>query len=158
MIQKRLILKGRVQDIEDDIDYREKIKDIARDMKILGEVRNIRNGTVEILCECKDEKQLSDFKKKITIKEQSHHKPCVEKIDEYPFEGKLTVFTVEYNKNNMELELLKATTRWVNAAKSLSETKSNENKKWRVDDDPDDIEGRSYHVMYKKHIQKKVNK
>ena len=60
MIKKRLIVKGRVQ----DVDYRETVKDTARSMNILGEVRNLRNGSVEILCECKDVQQLSEFKEK----------------------------------------------------------------------------------------------
>ena len=34
----------------------------------------------------------------------------------------------------------------------------NENKKWKVDDEPDDIEGRSYHVFYKKHKSKRKEK
>jgi len=120
MIQKRLILKGRVQIVDDDIDYREKIKDIARCMNIHGYVRNLRDGTVEIVCECKNKKQLSEFKEKITIEEDRHLKPYVEKIDEYSTEGiPLGFFRVDYD--NMDLEILKATTRWVNSMISFNE-------------------------------------
>lgn len=104
MIQKRLIIIGRVQ----DVDYRETVKDIARDMSILGEVRNLKNGSVEISCECKDRKQLDEFEKKITVKEQSHHKPYVEKIDEYPEYLKLSgIFTIDYG--DLQNQLLKKT-------------------------------------------------
>ena len=33
-----------------------------------------------------------------------------------------------------------------------------DNKKWRVDDEPDTLEGRSYHVFYKKHKSKRKEK
>lgn len=121
MIQKRLIIKGSVQVVDDDIDYREKVKFIAIDMDIPGYVRNIQDGTVEILCECKDKKQLSKFKEKITIKEQGRLKPYVEKIDEYSTEGlHLGSFRVWYE--DKDLEILKATTRWVNSMISFNES------------------------------------
>ena len=102
-MQKRLIVKGRVQ----DVDYRETVKDIARSMNVFGEVRNLKNGTVEILCGCNDKKHYEEFKDKITIKENSHYKPFVEKIDEYPEDINLNVFTVDYG--DVQTQLLKKT-------------------------------------------------
>ena len=114
MMQKRLIVKGRVQ----DVDYRETVKDIARLMNVFGEVRNLRNGSVEILCGYNDKKHFEEFKDKITIKEQSHFKPFVEKIDEYPEDINLDVFTVDYG--DVQIQLLKKTIVGSKAMKDMS--------------------------------------
>ena len=114
MMQKRLIVKGRVQ----DVDYRETVKDIARLMNVFGEVRNLRNGSVEILCGYNDKKHFEEFKDKITIKEQSHFKPFVEKIDEYPEDINLDVFTVDYG--DVQTQLLKKTIVGSKAMKDMS--------------------------------------
>ena len=129
-MQKRLIVKGRVQ----DVDYRETVKDIARLMNVFGEVRNLKNGTVEILCGCNDKKHFEEFKDKITIKEQSHYKPFVEKIDEYPEDINLNVFTVDYD--DVQTQLLKKTIIGSKAMKDMVKQMNsmNENLGNKMDD------------------------
>ncbi|GAH00116.1 unnamed protein product, partial [marine sediment metagenome] len=77
IIQKRLIIKGeRVQ----GVNYREKACVIARRMGIKGITKNLDDGTVEILCECKDEKHLTEFINKLKIKGKYENDPMIEKV------------------------------------------------------------------------------
>ena len=100
MMQKRLIVTGKVQ----DVDYREIVKEIARKMEILGSIRNLRDGTVEILCECKNKQHLEDFKKEIWKKEKNKNKPFVNDIEELSVSNAhLSYFDIDYGDKQEEI-------------------------------------------------------
>lgn len=66
MIFARIIAIGRVQGVF----YRAFARDTARQMGIAGYARNLPDGDkVEIVCECKDEKQLGEFIKALDVRE-----------------------------------------------------------------------------------------
>ncbi len=90
-ITARLLIKGFVQ----GVGYRVTVSHIARQMKILGIVRNLDNGDVEIFCKCKDTCHLNDFIERIEIKGQSKDlfKPNVDSIEKETVESKIE----EYN-------------------------------------------------------------
>jgi len=106
MIQKKLIVKGeRVQ----GVNYREKACVIARRMGIKGITKNLDNGTVEILCECKDEKHLNEFINKLKIKGKYENDPVVEKvtITDDKVTHELRYFNINYgNDEDLQKELL----------------------------------------------------
>ena len=62
-IKRCMIVKGNVQ----AVGFRALIKQVARNIRIKGSVKNLDDGTVEIYCEC-DEAIYKEFKKKINIK------------------------------------------------------------------------------------------
>ncbi|MGB9635062.1 MAG: acylphosphatase [Candidatus Micrarchaeia archaeon] len=64
MILAKIIAKGRVQGVF----YRATVREIANKIGVGGYVRNLPNGDVEVVCECKDEEQLHEFVKAIDIK------------------------------------------------------------------------------------------
>jgi len=100
MIQKRLIIKGKVQ----DVNYRETIKLIARDIKVLGSVRNLIDDTVEILCQCNDKQHFKIFKEAILIKSKNKYEPNVEDIEEIDFgPAILGSFVIDYGDKQEEL-------------------------------------------------------
>jgi len=106
MIQKRLIVKGeKVQ----GVNYREKACVIARRMGIKGITKNLNDGTVEILCKCKDEKHLNDFINKLKIKGKYENDPMIEKVtttdDKVTHE--LGYFNIDYGDDeDLQKELL----------------------------------------------------
>jgi len=79
VVKTKLLVKGHIQ----DVGYRVRVKLIARRMGVLGVIRNLPNGQAEILCECKNEKQLDDFINKIWIKaeENDYYSPNVAHIE-----------------------------------------------------------------------------
>ena len=100
MIQKRLIVKGRVQDVE----YRELVKEISIKMDVLGNVRNLRDRSVEIFCECKNKQHLEDYKKEIWKKEKNENKPFVEDIEEISISNAhLSYFDIDYGDKQEEM-------------------------------------------------------
>lgn len=85
-MKARLVVKG--QHVQ-GLGYRDKVMRIAREMHILGIIRNFDNGDVhppvEIFCKC-DEKTLQEFKRKINVKRKDPEHifcPHVEDIDVY---------------------------------------------------------------------------
>lgn len=80
-IKRRIIVKGNVQ----AVGFRALIKQIARNMRIKGSVKNLDDATVEIYCEC-DEVIYGEFKKKIKKKAHDPEDPLqinVTDIEEY---------------------------------------------------------------------------
>lgn len=80
-IKRRIIVKGNVQ----AVGFRALIKQIARNMRIQGSVKNLDDATVELYCECEDV-IYAEFKKKIMKKAQDTEDPLqinVTEIDEY---------------------------------------------------------------------------
>jgi len=80
-IKRRMIVKGNVQ----AVGFRALIKQLARNMRIKGSVKNLDDGTVEIYCEC-DEVIYGEFKKKISKKAHDPEDPLqinVTDIEEY---------------------------------------------------------------------------
>lgn len=61
MLQAKLLVSGQVQGVS----YRSFVSHIAGQMKINGKVKNLEDGDVEIVCECKTENGLEKFMKAI---------------------------------------------------------------------------------------------
>lgn len=80
-IRARLIVKGFVQ----GVGYRNIVMRHAWKLNILGIVRNLNNGDVEIFCKCKNSNHLEEFINKITIRDDKEnvYLPFVEIIEKY---------------------------------------------------------------------------
>lgn len=106
MIQKRLIVKGeRVQ----GVNYRETACVIARRMHIKGITKNLDDGTVEILCECEDQKHLDEFIGKLIIRGKYENDPVVEKViaTDDKVTRELGYFNIDYGTDeDLQKELL----------------------------------------------------
>ena len=120
MIQKRLIVTGKVQ----DVNYREIVKEIAQKMEILGSIRNLRNGTVEIFCECKNKQHLEDFKKEIWRKEKNKDKLFVNDIEEIPISNAhLSYFDIDYG--DKQEEIIKKLNKGIHVMSSMNKNLGN---------------------------------
>ena len=64
MIRARIVVEGEVQ----RVGYRDLVQRIARELGVKGFVENLRDGTVQIVCEAKRE-VLGDFVNRISVKE-----------------------------------------------------------------------------------------
>jgi len=80
-LRARLVVKGYVQGVA----YRNIVMRLARRMNVLGIIKNLNNGDVEIFCKCKNSKHLDDFIEKIKIinDQNDMYSPNVEKIERY---------------------------------------------------------------------------
>ena len=58
MIAAKMLLHGRVQ----GVGCRAFVSSVARRLGITGTVRNMDDGTVEIICECENENLFDEFK------------------------------------------------------------------------------------------------
>ena len=63
-VRARLVISGNVQ----DVGYRTLIRKIANKMKVGGVARNLKDGNVEVYCECANKEMLAEFCKNIDIK------------------------------------------------------------------------------------------
>lgn len=102
MIQKRLIIKGRVQ----NVGYRALIRAIAVELDIKGVVKNLTDDTVEIICQCETKKQLQQFIGKITIEKKGFYSlPYVKSIASFDLEKKenFSSFVAEQGKYQKEM-------------------------------------------------------
>ncbi|GAG91846.1 unnamed protein product [marine sediment metagenome] len=106
MIQKRLVVKGKTVQ---GVNYREKACVIARRMGIKGSTKNLDDGTVEILCKCKNQKHLDEFISELTIKGKYENDPMIEKVTttDDKVTCKLGYFNVNYGDDeDLQKELL----------------------------------------------------
>jgi len=87
-----LLVKGYVQ----GVGYRNIVMRIARRMNVLGTVKNLDNGNVEIFCKCKDSKHLTDFIKQINIKDDTVdiYSPNVENIERHTSQKEIDRFNL----------------------------------------------------------------
>ncbi|MCX8205639.1 MAG: acylphosphatase [Candidatus Micrarchaeota archaeon] len=94
VVRARLVASGRVQGVF----YRATVKDIADGMHITGLARNLRNGSVEVVCECGDEDDFEEFIRRIDIK--TEYGIYVEKLvieeKELDEERRYTKFSIAY--------------------------------------------------------------
>lgn len=65
-VRMRFLVEGNVQ----GVGYRALVKQIARQLKVAGSVKNLDDGTVEIFCEC-EQRSIERFKEKISIRGNS---------------------------------------------------------------------------------------
>lgn len=92
MIRARITVEGKVQ----RVGYRDKVQEIARDCKLVGRVRNIEDGTVEIICEG-EKKVIEDFRRKIKIKDELIDVKKISATYEEPT-GEFKYFKAEYGE------------------------------------------------------------
>lgn len=74
MIRAKMLIYGVVQ----GVGYRAFVSSVAHDLKINGKVKNLLDGSVEVVCECPDQATISKFIKLIFRKDGFID---VEKID-----------------------------------------------------------------------------
>ncbi len=102
-VKARLLIEGHVQ----GVGYRTFVKAVARRMNILGVIRNLPDGKVEILCKCKDDDHLNEFIKNIMLSsgEKEYFKPNVtgikkmigeEEIKKSGWKKELGLFEIDY--------------------------------------------------------------
>lgn len=97
-----MIIKGYVQ----GVGYRAYVCATARWMNIKGTIKNIKDGLVEIYCECKDEKHFQQFKNEIDLKGTDRYSAHVDTIEIESINGrKLEYFDIDYGDtvNNKEI-------------------------------------------------------
>jgi len=93
MLQKKLIIKGHLQ----GVGYRAFVCATARWMKVKGTVKNLGDGSVEIICGCRDAVHLEEFKKELGVKGNDRYSANVEaiEIEDIPHR-KLGYFDIDY--------------------------------------------------------------
>ncbi len=65
MVRARITVRGKVQ----RVGFREIVQEIARELGVVGEVRNLKTGEVEIIVEG-EKREIEDFKKSIEINDE----------------------------------------------------------------------------------------
>lgn len=92
-LRAHLLVHGNVQ----GVNYRWVVQTAAKSLGIRGWVRNLEDGSVEILCESETEKAYRDFLRAIEIKDQIR---SVERIEILEFsknaEPQFKYFAIEY--------------------------------------------------------------
>lgn len=96
-IKARIIVSGSVQ----DVGYRSRTARQARKRGILGFVRNLEDGNVEIFCQADSKEQFEDFLKEISqndfliiVEDVKVYFPKDKEYIEYPLKEK--TFYIEY--------------------------------------------------------------
>jgi acylphosphatase len=101
-VRKRLIVSGQVQ----DVGYMALVKRIARRLGIFGFIRNLPDGTVEVVCEGAIQ-AMQQFQKRIDRKgdPESALDIDVASIAEMPApEGSLGIFDIDYSQELTQVE------------------------------------------------------
>jgi len=97
MVRGRITVRGKVQ----RVGFREIVQEIARELGVVGEVRNLKTGDVEIIIE--GEKQdIEDFEKAIEINDGLIEVKEINDIFEEST-GKFKYFEIEYGELQEEL-------------------------------------------------------
>ncbi len=65
-VKARLVVKGEVQ----GVGYRWFVRRAAQLLGVSGWVRNVPDGTVEVVCEARDKKQFEDFVEQIRRRDE----------------------------------------------------------------------------------------
>jgi len=89
-LRARLVVKGYVQ----GVGYRNIVMRIARKMDVLGIIKNLDNGDVEIFCKCKNSTHLNEFIEKIKIESDQNniYSPNVKNIERYTISKEIDDF------------------------------------------------------------------
>ena len=94
-IRKQLVVRGYVQ----GVGYRAYIMMVARRLNLRGKVRNLKDGSVEIIVNVPNERILEEFKKRINVKAETPFDPIIEKIEVKDYEGEEElpeIFKIDY--------------------------------------------------------------
>lgn len=92
MLQARLIVHGIVQ----GVGYRAFASMLARTLGINGKAKNLKDGTVEIVCECEDEKKLDEFKRLLD------RKSCLISVEKIELAEKRRIGKPEFSSFSVE--------------------------------------------------------
>ncbi len=89
----RLLVHGRVQ----GVNYRWLVQEAAKELGLKGWVKNLPDGSVEILCESETEKAYRDFLKRIEVADNVRKVDRLEILEfEKNAEPRHTHFAIEY--------------------------------------------------------------
>jgi acylphosphatase len=117
MIRSRIVVRGNVQ----KVGYRDFVQDIARELDVRGYVKNLKDGNVEIVCEC-DERILHDFSNRINVRKDFINVKGVEIVERSKATGEFKYFDIKYGKLEEEIgERMVAGVKYASA--TLKETK-----------------------------------
>lgn len=97
-VRVRLVVEGEVQ----KVGYRDFVQRVARSLGIKGFVENLRDGTVQIVCEAEKE-VLDDFVKKISVKEDFIDVGRIRIVETSPAIGEFEYFDIKYGLPEEEL-------------------------------------------------------
>lgn len=97
-VRFRLVVEGEVQ----KVGYRDFVQRVARSLGVKGFVENLRDGTVQIVCEAEKE-VLENFVKKISVKEDFIDVERVKIIETSPATGEFEYFDIKYGPLEEEL-------------------------------------------------------
>lgn len=93
MIYAKIIVFGQVQ----GVGYRAHVSNVARQLDIKGRVKNLPDKTVEIECECSDEKKFENFLNLINRKEGSIRVDNIKILEKKPITiNKFHWFYIDY--------------------------------------------------------------
>jgi len=98
LIRARILAKGRVQ----RVGYRDLVQSIARRLGVKGYVENLKDGSVQIVCEA-EEGVLENFVKEIKVKEDFIEVEEVKIIEKSEATGEFEYFEIKYGRLEEEL-------------------------------------------------------
>ena len=98
MIKARIIVEGDVQ----KVGYRDFVQKVARKLGVKGYVENLRNGSVQIICEA-DEPVLKAFVEAIKVEEEFIRVEKVQVVEMFETSGEFEFFEIKYGKPEEEL-------------------------------------------------------
>ena len=97
-IKAEIIVKGTIQ----KTGYRDYVQEKARSLNIKGYVKNLRDGSVKIVCEA-DENTLKNFTKLINIKQDLIAVEEIKTIKKQPATGEYEYFDIKYGSMEDEM-------------------------------------------------------
>jgi len=77
------------------VGYRDKVQEIARELKIKGSVQNLKDGSVEIICEV-EEKIIDEFVGRLKIAEDYIKVESVNVVNKIEAKGEFEYFEIKY--------------------------------------------------------------
>lgn len=89
-VRAKITVEGKVQ----KVGYRDTVQEIAREHKIVGKVKNLKTGEVQIICEG-ERQEVENFIKEINIKEDLIQVKNISTTYEKPT-GEFKYFEIEY--------------------------------------------------------------
>ncbi|MEM2533715.1 MAG: acylphosphatase [Candidatus Nezhaarchaeales archaeon] len=98
LIRARILAEGRVQ----RVGYRDLVQSIARRLGVKGYVENLKDGSVQIVCEA-EEGVLENFVKEIKVKEDFIEVEEVKIIEKSEATGEFEYFEIKYGRLEEEL-------------------------------------------------------
>ncbi len=97
VVRAVITVKGKVQ----KVGYRDNVQEIARERKVVGKVKNLEDGTVEITCEG-EKRAIEDFKRGIKIKDSLIDVKSISATYEEPT-GEFRYFKIEHGEVAQEI-------------------------------------------------------